>query len=486
MGILTRYLIRAHAGPFLFSVSALTGLVFLNAIAQRVESLAGKGLGWDVILDFLKLTLPHTFALTLPMAVLVAVLYAFSELAANNEITAMKAGGIRMQRLMLPMLGMGVAIGGYLLWFNDKVLPESNHALKNLLTDVQQKTPTFLLKEQVVNQIPLPNAGQKVYLQAARIDNARGALYEVVLTDPNTPPYFRTTAADSGLMMFNAEHTDLYLVLFDGVDVQSVLDPPEGFRQVHFEKQVVPLRGIAKELERSMAADRSDREMSIDTLLAYAAVRRADAEHTRDANLELSKNAVRYALGYPVNVPEVFNGMDFIPAPSLPMSIDPANPTPIHTPEAVTDHDLRRLANQTHTNRDQVGFIEVSRAHYIVEVYKKYALAVACIVFVLLGAPLAIRFPRGGLGMVIAVSAGIFSVYYVGLTMGEDLADAGRLSPVIAMWTTNAVFGFLALILLARMGRESGTLRGGGWDEILFKVREALLSPFRLLSRSRG
>src|SRR5690606_2983216 len=88
MRILIGYLIRAHVGPFLFALTALTGLLFVNAIAQRLQDLMGKGLTRDVVLEFMLFSIPHTIALTLPMAVLVSVLYAFSDLAASNEITA--------------------------------------------------------------------------------------------------------------------------------------------------------------------------------------------------------------------------------------------------------------------------------------------------------------------------------------------------------------------------------------------------------------
>src|SRR5690606_30547470 len=146
MRILTRYLLRAHLAPFLFALLALESLLFLNAIAQRLQDLAGKGLGWDVIVEFMKLSLPHTIALTLPMAVLVAVLYAFSDLAANNEITAMKAGGVQPFRLMAPLIVMGTLVSMVMFVFNDRVLPESNHKLKTLLMDIGRKTPTFSLR----------------------------------------------------------------------------------------------------------------------------------------------------------------------------------------------------------------------------------------------------------------------------------------------------------------------------------------------------
>ena len=97
---------------------------------------------------------------------------------------------------------------------------------------------------------------------------------------------------------------------------------------------------------------------------------------------------------------------------------------------------------------------------YEVEIQKKFALAAACFIFVLLGAPIALRFPRGGVGLTIGVSLVVFGLYYVGLIAGESLARRGLVPPVVSMWIANTVFGLIALILLARMGKESGSSRG--------------------------
>ena len=166
MGVISRYLIRAHIGPFLFALSTITALIFLNSLAQRVGDLVGKGLPWTVIAEFLLLSLPHVIALALPMAVRVAVLYAFNDLASANEITALLAGGIRPARMLVPVIGLGVIATTVMFYFNDTVLPESNHALKNLILDVGRKTPTLELREQVVNELQ-PGGGNDLYFLTA-------------------------------------------------------------------------------------------------------------------------------------------------------------------------------------------------------------------------------------------------------------------------------------------------------------------------------
>ena len=114
-----------------------------------------------------------------------------------------------------------------------------------------------------------------------------------------------------------------------------------------------------------------------------------------------------------------------------------------------------------------------------IEIHKKFALAVACFVFVMLGAPIALRFPRGGVGLTLGVSLFVFALYYIGLTAGAAAASQGLLPPVIAMWAANVIFAAVAILLLWRMGKEGGTARGGDFREALGNAREWLAAKLR-------
>jgi lipopolysaccharide export system permease protein len=111
---------------------------------------------------------------------------------------------------------------------------------------------------------------------------------------------------------------------------------------------------------------------------------------------------------------------------------------------------------------------------YQVEIEKKFALAAACVVFVLLGAPLALRFPRGGVGLVIGASLAVFGLYYVGLIAGETLADKLILSPFVAMWLANILFTITGLVFLFLLRRSGSTARGGDFGEMLDMLRQRL------------
>jgi lipopolysaccharide export system permease protein len=114
-----------------------------------------------------------------------------------------------------------------------------------------------------------------------------------------------------------------------------------------------------------------------------------------------------------------------------------------------------------------------------VEIEKKFAIAAACMIFVLLGAPIALRFPRGGVGMTIGVSLGVFGLYYVGLIVGEALARRGQLSPFWAMWAANIILLAIGLWLTAQLGREGATARGSESSEKLQRLLERLVAFVR-------
>jgi hypothetical protein len=113
-------------------------------------------------------------------------------------------------------------------------------------------------------------------------------------------------------------------------------------------------------------------------------------------------------------------------------------------------------------------------AAYQVEIHKKLAIATACLVFTLVGIPVALRFPRGGVGLVIGVSLTVFTIYYVGLIGGEELGDRLIVTPFLSMWGPNLLFSAVGLLGLWSLRREGWSARGGGWAELLglFRARQ--------------
>lgn len=454
-GVLARYLIRVHIGPFLFALSAITGLIVVNSVAQRVDSLVGKGLPWSVLGEFLVLSLPHTIALSLPMSVLVAVLYAFSQLAASNEITAMAAGGVRPFRIMFPVVGLGIMAASIMFYFNDTVLPESNHALKNLLLDIGRKSPTLDLREQVVNELRAGTGINRYFLTADQIDHESNTMANVTIFDANDPERQRTTYAAGGQMAFNDSRTDLYLTLNDGFVHEVHRDREGGFQRLYFERQIVPLREVGNELERRVGGtDRSDREMGFELLAENADERSVQLDSTLAENVEKTLEAVRFALNRPTESDTAW----VVPARRQTGTAAIVRSASFLSQDAMT----QQIVTGTRARAARSAALEQSVNRYRVEIHKKLAIALACIVFTLIGPPLALRFPRGGVGFVVTGSAVIFFVYWVGLLMGEAAADRRLADPAVTMWLGNMIMAAIGIVLVSRMGQSSGTSRGGG------------------------
>lgn len=476
MKILTRYLLKSHLGPFLFAFVALTGVVLINTLARRLADLAGKGLPTSVVLEFFVLAVPATVALTFPMAVLVAVLYTFSQFTSENEITALKASGVDLRRMTFSLLAAALGIAGFMVWFNDRVLPEANHQWSLLWADIARKTPTLVLQAQSINRIPSSD-GRNVYMRAGRIDPATNRLWDVSIYDVSKPEEAVTIFADSGRTMFNASRTDLVLRLFNGHIRRVNNNQPAEFQYIGFREQTFGIPGVGNELNLNEGGEsyRGDREMTIGMLQARVDTLAKDREHAR---IESRRLALLELEGMLPKTAEARR------AASRAVRTEETGMATV-APDGRSAADRARQTAETLRASDQrVKDLERQMREYDVEIHKKWSIAAASLVFVLVGAPLALRFPAGGIGMVIAASLAIFSLYYVGLIGGEALANRGYLSPTTAMWAMNALMAALGLVGFLRMGRETSTARGGGWT--LASLGTALVSLMRRPRRGQG
>jgi lipopolysaccharide export system permease protein len=499
MKILSRYLLKEHLGPFLFALGALTGLMVVYQIARQFASLIGKGLPWGVVGEVFGLSLPFIFAMTLPMAVLVAVLYAFSRLGADNEITACKAGGIDLVRLVRPVVIAACALAAFTFGFVDQVLPRSNHRLKTLLIDIARKKPTFELREQMVNEV-VPG---QLFLRAGRIDQAADRLRDVVIYDLANETRRRTIYADSGYMRFNADRTDLWLTLYDGYVHDYDQTQPAVFRQVFFHTDLVKKHGISNRLERTEEdIGKGDREMSVCEMRAELDRHLASLAALRHERQTALANDLRSLLGVPTAPPgaaaavspqrglaaatlycEALGGLARLVRPRAAHAQQPAAPArrvqlalprppgerAARAPAAALPVDTSGAALRLRlADLDaRLTALRQIAARYQIEIHKKFAIAAACLVFVLIGAPVALRFPRGGVGLVIGASVLIFGFYYVGLIGGETLADALIVTPFWAMWGANLVMTAIGLIFFLRLNRQRVAARVGGWRDRL-------------------
>src|SRR2546423_1364328 len=529
--ILHRYVLTDHVGPLTFALTALTSILLLEYIGKHFGELVGKGLPAFVIAEFFALSIPLTVALTLPMAVLVATLYAFSRLAAENEITALKASGVSLVNVLKPVLWAALGVTVVMIAFNDQVLPRSNHKLAVLQRDIAQKKPTFGLREQVINEV----SPGKFYLRAGHIDESSNLMREVTIYDMADPGVKRTIYADSGNMRMVNNMTDLELLLYNGNTEDVPTNNPAELRRLYFDVDNVKVRGVGNQFQKTTNESyKSDREMTVCEMQRAQERARRDHDLARREFLQrlpeikgmkntLTEDLMRAKIDAPWDVGlgrlycKAFSflaskqaraqGVSRTPLQSATSST--ASTTPRRGP--ITNAKVVPPPTRTHNpvpsmqppppaiDAAALSQMEGLRLRLIdsaqlmnsygVEIHNKFALAVACFVFVLFGAPIALRFPRGGVGLTIGVSLFVFSLYYVCLIAGESIAKRGMMPAVVSMWMANVIFALIALWMLAKMGEEGTTARGGDMKELLGAIKGSIRSKIgwrnRRISRER-
>lgn len=499
MKILTRYLLRQHAVPFVFALGALTGIMLLNQIAKRLPDLLGKGLPWSVIVEFFALSLPFIVAMTLAMAVLVAVLYTISRMSSDREITAMRAGGISLGRIMRPLLVAGVVTTLVAFLFGDQVLPRANHRLKNLMADIYRTKPTFSLKEHVINDVQ-PG---RLALRAARIDQGSYRLGDVTVYDMSSQQNKRIVYADSGALAYASNQEDLYLTLYAGEIHQFDREDPRLFQVIDFAQQVIRVRGVGSEFVRRASDDyRGDREMGVCQLEDVVLNARRDGVIAARRATIAQTNGLRALVGLAPMEPDTAmppiqrgwycTALRRFAAFLLPAELkaqtlqdtaarrlkgQPQDTVSSRLMERfnrpaqeafVTGRMPRATFGETRMLRDRVRNAQIREAIYLVELYKKYAIPVACVAFILIGVPIALRFPQGGVGLVVLVSMVVFGLYYVGLIAGESLANRLTVPAFWAMWTPDLLAGGIGVWLLWRLRREGTVVARGWWSRLRF------------------
>ncbi|HUR91818.1 MAG TPA: LptF/LptG family permease [Gemmatimonadaceae bacterium] len=519
MKILHRYVLKEHVGPVTFAISALTSMLLLNYVAKRFGELAGKGLPWSVIGEFVGLTVPFIFAMTLPMAVLISTLYAFSRLAADNEITALKSSGVGLGRVMTPVIVAAVLVTLGMIWFNDQVMPRANHRLAVLHRDIAQKKPTFALREQVINEL----SPGKFYLRAGHIDPNSNRMREITIYDFGDVGRRRTIHADSGDMAMTRDRSDLLMTLYDGTLQDVPVADPTQLQRLFFKVDLVRVRGVGNQFSESEGGTyKGEREMTVCEMeqSRRAAQRNYTTAQAEFAGLVREAKAAKVQLSREVLATSQdppgewsFSGaycvlLGFlgaggtdsaaVPGASAAATARAGRPPPpsaglasstSETPDAGLPKPERAVPRGSPATAPvdaavagaMPALVEASRIRMLeagrlmnllsVEIHKKFALAVACLVFVLLGAPIALRFPRGGVGLTIGVSIAVFGLYYVALIGGQSLGNRGIVPPALAMWGANMLFGAAGVILLFKLGTESATSRGGDAREMADAVR---------------
>ncbi len=459
--IFERYILRNYIGPFVFSMAVITFVFIMDFILRYIDLFLGKGVKFHIVLQAFALSLGHMFALIIPMAVLPATLMTYGNLTSENEITAMRACGYSTYRMIVPGVVAGTLMALGLVFYNNHVLPESNHRLMNLLIDIQRKQPTMELNP---NRFIDDVQGYTLYFQEK--NDRTGEIADVQIFKRAENGGLPTTiVAETGRLKMLEDQNVLQVDLNNGeIHELPVAEDRGTYRKTTFKEYTLNIKDVDRTLQRSEREYRGDREMSVRMMQDKIQEIRTDLALSRQEVIRLAKDAVdetfsllhrdsrhkKWSSSQPdTSSAAAFNQRD---KPQTRIIARPGQGTRAGVPLATRGEFLARQRIETEIGKRESFEKQIRR--YQVEIQKKYSIPFACIIFVLVGAPLAIRMGRSGMNMAIGLSILFFLVYYVGLIGGEKLADRGFVNPFLAMWAPNLIFGGLSIYLLRKAARE--------------------------------
>lgn len=432
---LSLHILKAHIAPFFGSFFILMFLFILQFIMKFMDQLVGKGLSGAVIAELMMLNLAWMVVLAVPMAVLVATLMAFGGMASANEITAMKASGMSLFRMMVPVVAASLVITYAMIEFNNKVLPEANHRSKTLTIDIRRKKPTLTLIPGLFNQ-DMPGYSMLVRKTFAESNNFEG----VTIYDHSDPNKNTMITAQHGSLSFSSDYRKLVMDLYDGEIHELDYAKPNLYRIVKFHRQRLTTHAEGFDFERSgvNAFTRGDRELSSGEMLYMV-----DSLYSLIA--EIQKRITGYTQGL----------TDKLLLGSVPEGSPQKNFWRNVEQYSNMKSQMMFYRNNIESEISNIEFQQKQIREYLVEIHKKYSIPFACFVFILVGAPLGVMARRGGFGVAASLSLGFFLLYWASLIGGEKLADRQFIEPWVGMWIANIVIGILGVFLTYKIGKEN-------------------------------
>ena len=447
--ILDKYILKNHLIPFIYASLSLMGIFLLQFLMKFADRLVGKGLGFWVITKLIVYNLAWMVVLVIPMATLVATLMAYGNMSQNDEITIIKSSGVSLYRMITAPLLASVVLAYLLFLFNDNVLPDANHKAKVLMQDISRQKPTLSLTPGMFSQ-EITNYS----ILARGVNPKTNMLSNLTIYNYTNPIKIDIVTAREGKFFFSKDQKKLIMDLKNGEIHQSDITDKNLYRRLNFKKHRIIMNGDQFSFQQSgPGVPRGDRELSTTAMANII------------DSLELIKQSSITALNKQVEKYFYINS-------SLNKNISYEKNNAVYSKAII---NVTTSKNVILSNYNRINFLQNKINEYWVEIYKKYALPFACIVFVIIGAPIGVKVKKGGFGVSASISLFFFLIYWAFLIWGEKLGNRNILSPFLGMWTANILLSFIGGILIIKSVKETKIIQ-------LTKLRKFIPKKLKILT----
>nr|WP_320118500.1 LptF/LptG family permease [uncultured Marinifilum sp.] len=478
------FILKSFLGPLAFTFFVCMFVLLMQFLWRYIDELVGKGLEWTVIGEFLFYVSATLVPMALPLAILLASIMTFGNMGENYELTAMKAAGISLQRIMKPLIILVVCISISAFFFANYVMPIASLKTTSLLLDIKNQKPELILKEGIFTN-DLPNFSIKV----GPINKETGMMYDLLIYDHrNRRGNTNVTIADSGTMVTSENNQNMTLTLYSGNMYEEVKvksrNKKHPSRRIKFGvyETNVPLR--SNKLKRG-DEDRYNKNYRMLNLRQLN-----QSEDSLSKVLNKSKNLfikgliaknyfkkeVKKLRKDSVKVKDLLKKTKDIDSLFHAIPLDK---------QLTSVSNALTFARKTRENASRKEGEFMAKEKYLKrftnEWHRKFTLPFACLVFFFIGAPLGAIIRKGGLGMPVIVSVLFFIFYYIISMTGERAAKQLVLNPILGMWISSLIILPLGIILTYKATTDSAFFNIENYIDFFKKI-----NPLKFLKKKNA
>jgi methionyl-tRNA formyltransferase len=462
---------------------AILGIVTFILVMQflwlYIDELVGKGLEFKVILEFLMWGSCQTLPMAIPLATLLSSMMTLGDMGEKFELTAMKASGISLARVLVPMTVVSVFICIGAFYVGDRLVPYSINQIYTMRDDIGRtkseiKIPTGTFYDGIEGYI----------LRIEQRDKKTGMMYNIQVYDHTVDKgNTRLTVADSGIIKMSKSKDYLTFQLYDGINYQETntrkyKDTTLALNRIQFQSQelVIPLENYAFHHSDSARYGEQVKSMNLKSLY-----------HGQDSLEDLvHKGTLRHVKDF--SKQSYINYRDQLDTTwreKATARLDPPSDERWKTPQ-----DKKRGLENAASSARQYESVARGQSmesydytHLIyrtnVEIWKKYAQALACLLLFFIGAPVGALLKKGGLGAPAVISMLFFVLYWVIDITGERLANNGATTAFIGKFISAFVLAPIGAFLTVKAVKDASLFNLDGGKIWFRKIKSKCFRMFR-------
>lgn len=432
------YVIKTFFGPFLFIFSVLFFIFVVNIIWIRLAQFTGKGLSYWEILKLLSYLSANVVQLVLPLTILLASIMTFGDFGERYELAAMKAAGISLTRIMLPLFGVAFIFSLFLFIFSNNVIPDFQRKAKNMLYNIAATKPALnFTPGQFIQQIP----GYSVKFDKISGENGENLEGVFIHKMANSFENQQSIVAEKGKFVPAANRNFLKLVLFNGhifednisnSDYNQRLKQPD--QAIKFDTLVSHFN-ISDIINKALESQKITDDYSFQNFIELnSTIEKAKKENDNVIG-NISNELINQTNGFVSYIDKTKLKGKIVAAPTI---------------ESLEQKKREELLYSAYNKIDGIKSLNTSKSSQIKELHgyfsrvilyqqRIFAYSVTCLIFFLIGASLGSIIRKGGLGLPVVMAIVVFIIFYVMNLSVENMAWSGKLDPYVAAWLPNMV-----------------------------------------------